>query len=654
MSEINDIVKSLHPDKAHGWDDISIRIIKLCGTSLSKPLFVIFQNCISKGIFPDKWKKANVIPIFKKDKKHFVKNYRPISLLPIFAKIFERIIFKDLYYHLMSNKLITENQSGFIKGDSTINQLLSITHMIHQSFDCDVPKEVRSVFLDISKAFDKVWHRGLLFKLKQNGVHGNLLALLDNYLSNRYQRTVINGKSSSWLPVEAGVPQGSVLGPLLFLVYINDLIEGMKSDARIFADDTSMFVIVDDPYQAYQTLCHDLNLVEEWAHQWRMSFNPDPTKPPIEVIFSTKHNPPVHPPLLFNGVMVNRVNEHKHLGLVLDKKLSFSSHITQAVKKANKGVGVIKFMSKYAPRKSLEQVYKSYVRSQVEYGDVIFHKPPSNNNPLSHELSESMQTLERVQYRSALGVSGAWKGTSTSKIYSELGWESLSQRRWLRRMSLFFKILNNGTPSYLKRCITFLDPPRLTRYGRDVSNLVDRTKLVYHPCRTDKFSLSFFPSSVYSWNNIIDRGKRTSKNISIFKKSVASLFKPKKKDLFGLSDNQGIRHLTQLRVDLNPLRFYKFSHNFLDTNSPMCLIHDGIENCEHYLLDCGLHLVPRASLLGNVSLACGIDLTSFSRSRLTHMLLFGDPTFSPETNRCILIETLRYIDATGIYQEPHT
>ena len=117
-----------------------------------------FPKLYSQGHFSRQVGKANVIPIFKKDKKHLVKNYRPISLLPIFAKIFERIIFKDLYNHLMSNKLITENQSGFIKGDSTINQLLSITHMIHQSFDCDVPKEVRSVFLDISKAFDKIWH----------------------------------------------------------------------------------------------------------------------------------------------------------------------------------------------------------------------------------------------------------------------------------------------------------------------------------------------------------------------------------------------------------------------------------------------------------------------------------------------------------------
>ena len=116
-----------------------------------------------------------------------------------------------------------------------------------------------------------------------------------------------------------------MLGPLLFLVYINDLIVGMKSDARIFADDTSLFVIVDDPVTAYETLSHDLGLVEDWAYQWRMSFNPDPSKPPIEIFFSTKHNPPVHPPLLFNGIMVKRVDEHKHkhkhLGLTLDKKL---------------------------------------------------------------------------------------------------------------------------------------------------------------------------------------------------------------------------------------------------------------------------------------------------------------------------------------------
>ena len=177
-NDISDIISNLDSNKAHGWDGISIRMIKICGDSIIGPLSIIFKNCISKGIFPNKWKKANVVPIFKKGNKQELSNYRPISLLPIFAKIFEKIIYKNLYSHLMSNNLISTRQSGFIKGDSTINQLLSITHMINQAFDCDIPKEVRSVYLDISKAFDKVWYDGLLFKLKQNGVDDNILGLL--------------------------------------------------------------------------------------------------------------------------------------------------------------------------------------------------------------------------------------------------------------------------------------------------------------------------------------------------------------------------------------------------------------------------------------------------------------------------------------------
>ena len=167
--------------------------------------------------------------------------------------------------------------------------------MIQKSFDCEVPKEVRAIFLDISKAFDKVWHPGLVQKLKQNGISDNMLQILENFLSDRYQRVTINGKVSSWRIIKAGVPQGSVLGPLLFLIYINDLIEGMKCDARIFADDTSIFKIVNDVNGAFNDLNHDLKLVEKWGRQWRMSFNPDPLKPPVEVIFSTKTKPPVHP-----------------------------------------------------------------------------------------------------------------------------------------------------------------------------------------------------------------------------------------------------------------------------------------------------------------------------------------------------------------------
>ena len=200
-------------------------------------------NILKTGIFPDQWKEANVTPVHKKNDKQIISNYRPISLLPILAKVFERIIFKNLYNYLTKNKLLTKNQSGFRPGDSCTNQLLSLVHEIHESFDHGF--EVRSIYLDISKAFDKVWHEGLVFKLKQNGIEGKLLNLFKNYLSNRKQRVVLNGMESKWGEIRAGVPQGSVLGPLLFLIYINDLEDGIKSNVIFFADDTSLLSIED-------------------------------------------------------------------------------------------------------------------------------------------------------------------------------------------------------------------------------------------------------------------------------------------------------------------------------------------------------------------------------------------------------------------------
>ena len=211
--EIISLIRNLNPNKATGSDGISGQMLLLCDNSVVLPLQIIFQNILVSSTYPDMWKLANVTPIFKKGDKQLIKNYRPISLLPICGKIFEKIIFNNLYSYLNANNLITKNQSGFRPGDSTTNQLLYIVDEIHKAFEDPKSLEVRAVFLDISKAFDKVWHDGLILKLEQNGISGSLLKLFRNYLHNRKQRVVLNGFYSDYSLMESGVPQGSALGP---------------------------------------------------------------------------------------------------------------------------------------------------------------------------------------------------------------------------------------------------------------------------------------------------------------------------------------------------------------------------------------------------------------------------------------------------------
>ena len=242
------IIRSLDVNKAHGWDDVSARMIKICDDSLVKPILNIFRCSFDSGKYPNNWKRGNLTPVHKKGDKNVIKNYRPVSLLSIMGKMFEKCIYDTLYSYFEKHNLFTPCQSGFRKNDSCISQLLSITHEIFKGFDANPPLDTRVVFLDISKAFDRVWHEGLIFKLQSYGITGSLLSLLKDFLSERLQRVLLNGQVSTWENILAGVHQGSILGPLLFLIFINDLPINLESVVKIFADDTSLFSISERSY----------------------------------------------------------------------------------------------------------------------------------------------------------------------------------------------------------------------------------------------------------------------------------------------------------------------------------------------------------------------------------------------------------------------
>ena len=279
-----------------------------------------------------------------------LQNYRPVSLLPILGKILEKILFNSIFEYLQENKLLCENQSGFRPYDSCEYQLLSIFHEIYASFDCNPPLDVRAVFLDISKAFDRVWDEGLIYKIKCMGIIRLPLKLIQSFLNNRLQRVVLNGQTSAWTPVLAGVQQGSILGPLFFLIYINNLTRDISSTSKLFADDISISSVVNDINVSADQMNKDFEKMPMWAYHWKMSFNPDIPKQAQEIAFSKKKIDISHPPLYFNKTPIIVCSYQKYLGVFVDKKLNFQHHTKEKIAKASKGIHVIKKLNNVLPR----------------------------------------------------------------------------------------------------------------------------------------------------------------------------------------------------------------------------------------------------------------------------------------------------------------
>jgi Reverse transcriptase (RNA-dependent DNA polymerase)/Endonuclease-reverse transcriptase len=581
---IFDILRNLDPDKAVGPDGIGNLILSKCASSLCEPMYIIFRRSMESGVFPSMWKLSNVVPIFKQGDRQSPNNYRPVSLLCSMSKVFEKVVYNCLYDYCTVNKLLSVRNSGFKKGDGTINRLLYITENIHQALDSG--NEVGMVFLDISKAFDKVWHKGLLYKLSTFGVSGTLFNWLANYLENRKQRVVLSGKTSSILETNAGVPQGSILGPLLFLIFINDIEEGIISDMSLFADDCTLAKVYSEANVAESCLNQDLIQISNWATKWLVKFNYTKT---VAMIFSNKLCKSSLN-LNFNGV-ISMSHEHKHLGLLFSDDLKWSKHIKSCVSSAYRKLGLLFRLRSYLTRQQMESVYISVIRPALEYGSVIYDNCTLGDSFL----------LESVQRKAAITCTGALRRTSTVTLMNELAWESLSLRRRVSKLVWFYKLFCNRSPEYLTVFIRPRDmPARTTR-----SVVHNAHCLKEYQCRTTKYFKAFFPECTRTWNSLKD-----SMFVNLvphqFKVNLTKLWSSRVQsssniNVFFRSASVGMcKLLTQFRLGLSPLNYDLFQFNIID--NPFCpTCGDNFETLNHYFLECTGYKEARSSLLGEIT-----------------------------------------------------
>ncbi len=498
-TDIQSILTNLPVGKASGPDGVSNRILKELKSEISAPLTDLFNQSITSGHFPNSWKEANVCPIFKAGDPSLTSNYRPISLLNTISKVLEKAVFKYLYNHFHDNNILTPLQSGFVPGDSTVNQLTFLYNTFCRALDDG--KEVRVVFCDISKAFDRVWHAGLLLKLTAAGVTNNLHDWFASYLNNRKQRVVLPGTHSNWNYIRAGVPQGSILGPLLFLLYINDIVKDINSNIRLFADDTSLFVIVETPETASRTINSDLQTITNWSHRWLVSFNPKKTE---SLLISKKRNTLPHSPLLMNNVIVSEVESHKHLGIYFNNEGTWHQHIDYITGKAWRRINIMRKLKHELDRKCLEIIYTSFIRPLLEYADTVW------DNCTQYEKD----SLEKIQIEAARITTGATRLVSIAALYTEICWETLENRRRSHKLSLFYKMTNVLSPNYLVDLV-----PMATDTSR--YNLRNHDNLQIIRSRTTLYYNSFLPSAVREWNSL-SQDTRNSSSFNCFKTKLKS------------------------------------------------------------------------------------------------------------------------------------
>ena len=418
------VLTSLKVSKSPGPDLIHPRLLRELAQELSYPLKKLFNKTTSEGKIPAKWKIAEVRPIHKKGSRTSPNNYRPVSLTSVVCKVFECFVRDALYNHLITNNLLSDDQFGFCQGRSCVTQLLATLNDWMLNLDNGIPTD--AIYLDFSKAFDSVPHGRLVHKLEAYGVKGKVLNWVADFLSDRSQFVSINECKSSTIPVTSGVPQGSVLGPTLFIYYINDLPLETDRKVRVFADDSKLYSGVSTP-EDRDKLQTGIDALVRWSKKWLMKFNSDKCK----VLHIGKNNHRFKYTMTDGDVVkeLSTTECEKDLGVNVDSLLTFDTHITNVTKKGRQMAGMINRNITYKTPEVMIPLFKAYTRSHLEYANSVWHP----------YLKKHMSKLEKVQKQFTKRIAG-FEGLKYHQRLSKLKLPSLEYRQIRGDLIEVFKI----------------------------------------------------------------------------------------------------------------------------------------------------------------------------------------------------------------------
>ena len=470
-------LKDLNVTKSQGPDEINPRILKEVADEIAQPLSILYNNLLKSHKVPSEWKSGIITAIFKKGDKKDPGNYRPISLTCILCKLLESIIRDAIVNHMIQNAFFSKYQYGFISKRSATLQLLKVMEIWCNILDKG--GTIDAIYMDFMKAFDTVAHRRLIEKLRSYGITGNILSWIEDFLKNRKQCVNVNGYKSKWCNVTSGIPQGSVLGALLFVIFINDLPENIKSNIFLFADDTKFFKEVTNDEDA-QVIQEDLNTLNKWSNTWLLKFHPDKC---VNMRISTSRNNQTEKyKYTLGNSELKYVDKVKDLGVVVDSKLKYDQHMSAKVNTANSIMGTIKRTFKHLDNDTFKLLYCSHVRSQLEYGNQVW----------SPYLKKDVKLVESVQRRATKCIR-AIKDLSYPERLEHLKLPSLSYRRARGEMIEVWKMINVYDQEVIP---TLLKPPQDFTRGHTHKLYTSKCKKV-HPKQH-----SFNQRVVKPWNSL--------------------------------------------------------------------------------------------------------------------------------------------------------